>query len=607
MSLITRAFSLSLLVVAFSVIYTQAQQQPPTIERPRPPEAPPAPAAPAKNKESEKQQIALLEQIAKDVEALRLPENRALVTAKLAEGFWRYDEKRARAFFQTAVSELIQAQTQAEANKKQPYNSYGLINGVSPRHEIITMIAARDADLALEALYKSRPAKITQILINPDELKKPTSQQFIQTEIYFEQSMIARVSEQNPQRALKLIRESMAKGVTHEALATIEKLKEKNMDLAVQIAGEVADKLLGSDVDKNHGDFNLAQTFLTQYGKKPEENEKIVKVDEKKLRDLAALIAKGILKATDEEYYEIESLLPMMEKFAPETVAALKQKMARYENSNERREYRAYEKFMEGEPSPEKILSEAEKFPEQFRNQMYYAAAEKLAQGGNVAQAQKIISSKMSQEETENYLTQINYNLISKAISDGKYDEANVLIDQIPADNSRFGLLMQMALTVYQKNPTENKKQTLAIIEQARALISQPAETLEDMSYLMQVGVALAEIEPEQSFLTVESMTASINEYVEASAVVSKYRNEGTIRQGEMLINSYGGINGFYSLNSVLTTLRNKDFNRTLAFINGFQRSEVRLGLLLQMIELAPPNIATGSGTGGSPSVTSNK
>src|SRR4028119_1202527 len=72
-----------------------------------------------KTKESEKQQLALIEQIAKDAETLRLAENRALVSAKLAEGLWRYDAKRAREFFQTSVNELIGAQIQAESNKKQ--------------------------------------------------------------------------------------------------------------------------------------------------------------------------------------------------------------------------------------------------------------------------------------------------------------------------------------------------------------------------------------------------------------------------------------------------------------------------------------------------------
>jgi hypothetical protein len=109
----------------------------------------------------------------------------------------------------------------------------------------------------------------------------------------------------------------------------------------------------------------------------------------------------------------------------------------------------------------------------------------------------------------------------------------------------------------------------------------------------MQLAIALAEIEPEQSFQTIEAMTQPINEYVEASMVVSKYRNEGTLRQGEMVINAYGSISGFYNLNPILTTLKNKDFKRTLAFINGFQRLEVRLSLLMQLIDNSPPSIKT--------------
>lgn len=549
----------------------------------------PAQVADDKSKENEKQQIVLFEQIAKNAEALRLPENRALISAKLAEGLWRFDEKRARAFFQASVGELITAQIQAEANKKQAGMLYGLVNGISPRQEILTMIAARDAEFALDAFYKSRPAKIAQILTNPEEFKKPTSQQFVQNEIYFEQSLIARVSEQNPQRAIKLIRESLAKGVTYEAIGLIEKIKIKDPELAAEFAGEVADKLLATDFNKTNRDFSIAASFVTQYGKKPEEGEKMVKVDEKKLRGLAALIANNILKADEDYHYEIESLLPIIEKFAPENVAALKQRKARMENTGERREYAAYEKFIESNPSPEKLLSEAEKFPESFRNQIYYAAAEKSAQTGNVAQAQRIISTNMSQEEAENYLTQINYSLISKAITDGRFEEAQLLINEIPAENARFASLVQLATSVYQKNPAENKKQTLAILEQARAIIPQPAETIEEMSNLMQLAMTLAEIEPEQSFQTIEAMTQPINEYVEASAIVSKYRNDGMLRQGEMVINAYGGVSGFYNLTPVLTRMKNKDFKRTLSFINGFQRLEVRVNLLLQLIDLSPP------------------
>jgi uncharacterized membrane protein len=572
--LIYRLFSL-LFIVIFSVGFTCAQN------------------SGNKAKDAEKQQIALLEQIGKDAEGLRLPENRALILAKMAEGYWLYDEKLARSLFLDSVNALIAAQTQAEMNKKAVINLYSLVNGVSPRQEILTLIANRDAEFALELFYKSRPGKIAQILANPVEAKKPGNQQYSYSEIYFEQNLMTRVAEQNPQRAINLIRESLAKGITWEAVGLIDRIKEKNPELAAEFAGVIADKFLYSDFDKQSQDFGLAMSFITQYGKKPEDGSKPVKIDEKKLRDLAVRIARQVLKDGEEEYYDIESLLPIMEKFSPENVVALKQKLAKQENTAERREYAAYEKFMETNPSPEKLLAEAEKFPESLRSQIYYAAAEKSAQNGNLMQAQKIISTKMSQEETESYMTQINYGVISKAISEEKFDEANALINNIDAENSRLALLLQLATSIYQKNPAENKKQTLAVLEQARALVPQPAETLEDMSNLLQIAITLAEIEAEQSFVTIESMTASINEYVEAANVVAKYRNEGTLRQGEMIITAYGGISGLYNLNPILTQLKNKDFKRTMSFINGLQRLEARLSLLIQLIDTSQ----TGSTT----------
>ncbi len=340
----SRLFLLSLLIV-FSVNFALAQ------------------SADDKKKEAEKQQLALLDLISKDGEALRLSENRALIAAKLGEAYWRYDEKRARAFFQSAVNEVIAAQTQAEADKKQAGILYNLINGVSPRQEILTIIAARDAEFALDAFYQSRPAKLTAILTNPEELKKPTSQQFIQTEIYYEQSLISRVSDQNPQKALKLIRDSLSKGVTYEAISLIDKLNIKNPELAVQFAGDVADKLLATDFDKPNQDLSLASSFITQFGKKPEEGEKLVPVDERKLRDLTGLVARQLLKSED-EYGDFESLMPIIGKYSPENLAAVKKRQAKLENTGERREYSAYEKFMESNPSPEKILSEADKYSE---------------------------------------------------------------------------------------------------------------------------------------------------------------------------------------------------------------------------------------------------
>jgi len=583
-----RLLSLSLIIVsAFNFVVAQTSDE--------------------KIKEKQKQQIALLEQIAKEAEGLRLAENRALAAAKLGDGFWKHDEKRARDFFQVSVNELIQAQIQAEANKKQYSALYSLVNGVSPRYEILMMITAHDAEFALDAFYKSRPAKVAQALADTNGKKKSENQQFTYSEISFEQTLINRVSEQSPQRALKLLRESLKKGVTYEALSLIEKIRTKDLDVANQIAAEIAEKLMTADFEKDSQVFSLTAAFVAQYGKKSETPEKAIKIDEKILRELTLKVAKNILDSEEDGYFEIEYILPVIEKYAPETVAALKQKKAKYDKSNKREEYEAYNKFIESNPSPEKLLSEADKFSDEFKNQIYYTAAEKAAQNGNLAQAQKIIQSKLPEAEAESYLTSINHNIISQATANGKFDEANALINEMPADNTRFYLLLSLATSIYQKNPAENKKQSLGVVEQARAMIPQPAETLEDMSSMVYLATVLAEIDSEQSFQIIESLVYPINEFIEASAVVGKYRNDGTLRQGEMLVSNYGAVNGFSGVSPVITTIKKNDPKRTLDFINNFQRLEVRIGLQILLIDnTAPADASTSPSTAPSIGVSVN-
>ena len=540
-----------------------------------------------KKVERRKQQNALLEQIAKDAEALRLPENRALVLAKLADGFWNTDEKRARQLFQAAINDLVTAQTEVEAEKKQTGNLYGLIYGTAPRQEILTLLANHDAEFALDAFYKSRPAKIVQSLAeaNNTEKKDTESSQYASNEMNFEQSLISKMSDQNPQRALKLFRESLAKGVTYEAINLLEKLKIKDLDLANQLAAEIADKLLATDFEKDSQAASLTLSFIGEYGKKSEPNTKTIKLEEKTLRDLTAKIVKNILKSEEGSGYEAEYILPLIEKYTPESLAAVKRRKAKYDKENQREEYDAYTKLIESNPSPEKLLSEADKFPDEIKSQIYYSAAEKIAQTGNIEGAKKLIASKLPEGERESYLTQINYNLIQQAITAEKYDEAAFLINQIPVENSRFYFLIQLATTIYQKNPAENKTKALSVLNQVRSMIPQSAETLEDISLLMQMAATVAEIDAEQAFPILESLTYQMNEYIEAAAIVGKYRSDGSVRRGEIIVNSYGSVAGLNSLTQVLTTLKNKDFGRATAFVSSFQRPEVRVSLEMQLID----------------------
>jgi hypothetical protein len=240
---------------------------------------------------------------------------------------------------------------------------------------------------------------------------------------------------------------------------------------------------------------------------------------------------------------------------------------------------------MNGEATSEELLSQAEKYPRSYRNEIYRRAAEKTAQSGNMAEAQKIITTNLSEEEAEGYLSQLNYNLATQAISQGKFNEANQFINQIPEENMRLNTLVYLATSIYQKAPEENQKWAASVLDEARALISNEPEKTSEINALVNVAAAYAQIEPAQAFRLIESLTSPLNEYSEASAVVAKFNDYGNFRKGEYPMSAGNNPLGVYSLTNVLQTLKGKDFDRVIRFTNGFNRLDVRVSLMIQLVD----------------------
>jgi hypothetical protein len=106
------------------------------------------------------------------------------------------------------------------------------------------------------------------------------------------------------------------------------------------------------------------------------------------LRDLAEKIVKFTLRPNATSFYSNPSTLKIIEKYFPASIAQIKQKQYKFENQGG--QYQGYNKLMNGEATSEELLSQAEKYPRSYRNEIYRRAAEKTAQSGNVVEAQKI-------------------------------------------------------------------------------------------------------------------------------------------------------------------------------------------------------------------------
>ena len=542
-------------------------------------------------KEKQERERKLLEEILADAANLRLPENRAYVYARVGSALWQSDEKTARRLFQEAVAELIAGQTEA-ANEKVSSRPFfqALIYGQMPRQDIINFIAARDAALALDYLEKSRPAPIAeamQALRNDDT---STLQQFARGEIMLEQRLLGLAAEQNPQLLAKRLRESIKRGASYETINLLKRVYAKDPEIADSLTAEVAESFLKLDYARYSPSIDTACLFVNEFGKQPSANEKGLKLPQELLRRLLLRMTDGWLDPKNPQPYGYWNCTASVEKILPERAAELKKKIAATNYQGPTEEAQRYSKLLSSpEATPEEMIAEVDKFQPSYRNEIYRAAANKYAVKGNFAEAERLIRSTVTDEQTEYYLTQFFVNTAYQLAGQGKFAEAGNFINRITDEYQRINALINLANSAYGLNPKENLKIAEGYLGEARALLSENFETQNDLNAAITLATAYANVNESASFQLIEAILPSLNELIQANLTMMKFRTYGGMRQGEVQLVGGSGL-GVYGLENTLRMLREKDFDRTRLFTNGFARLEIRLWLRLQLIsENSPP------------------
>ena len=116
-------------------------------------------------KDLEKRVLLMIDQAVGDAGTLKLAANRAIVYAIAGDLYWKFNEKRAREFFRNSANDIVISNDEAEKDKKTSDDPYaGVFDYEDVRNEILPLIAKHDADLALELLVQTRPAKLTEAL-----------------------------------------------------------------------------------------------------------------------------------------------------------------------------------------------------------------------------------------------------------------------------------------------------------------------------------------------------------------------------------------------------------------------------------------------------------
>lgn len=567
---------------------------------PPPPRVIPAPPKldPQKVAERLAKQVTLAEQVLNEVQGLRLGENRAHAYAKVGMLLWKSDQRTAKDLFQRSINDLLNAQMLAESDEKNRQNGNDLRFVQSVRPPILTAIGTLDAEFALESLYRTRTGAIQRALAQASEQSgtkvgdtNGNSGLVAQTELALEQRLIRMAAEQNPERAAKLLQESIKKGLSNETLSSLRKLYEKDPEMADSLVSETMDKLLSSNFlpgPSDQGPISLSYAILNDSLRVRKPGAKELKFEDPDLRSLANKLINYAISAGQNirsSGIGIPTLIKFAEKYSPALVAALKklekanmppQAAGIVPDSDSR-------KLMESSMTPAQLLAEAKKLPAESRSPVYQNAANKMSQTGDHNGALELLNSNFTGRALENAINSLNWWYAGHLMNQGKFVEAERLIDEMPESNRRSALIM-LAARAFAKDPKENKTYSLSVLQKVRGLLSDKPSDQNELSQFIQLTTAYVPIEPSEAFGTFEPVIPMLNELSDASAIVQGFQNPYNVRSGEFLMannNTYG----FYFDQSVIRSLAKADFERAIKLIDSFTRRELRIALKLQLAE----------------------
>ena len=550
-----------------------------------------------------------------NISSLRLPENRAIAYAMLGDMYWRFDQKRARELFRNVGPELsaFNAEMEKEVSDQNGF-SPGLdlsIFAQDPRYQVIPLIARHDADLARQVMQQSRRAAIAQAIANGPPPAGPLagtgsfSAYAAAQEVALEQQIAMYSVDQDPDAAIKAIRESMSKGVSYNVLPLLQKLEKIDEKKATDLGNEVVQKILDTDMVKNTDMIRTGVMFLTPAlnaaPPKPQQGKQFSLTDAQQ-KDIANKLAATLMampsSLSSRNWFS--QVIPLVDKFAPDKSAALKLRQAEVQKNmpSDLRGMLQSQELFNPNMTAEQIVAAIPKLPESSRLMAYSALMNKMSAVTDDAQAKRIIDQIPDEKVRDALQTQMDAGRVDRAIQTGKLDDARRQIAQITDRRRQIPLYVNLALAYNKSGKEADIEAAKSVMRDAKAQTTSFPETGDDLADLMQIVRGYASIEPESAFKSAEQAVDMINEYSQAAAVLSKYTKDGAFRNGEMMFRANG-----YPASLVFRyfpqfqMLGRADLERTNELLDRLSRADVRVIFRLYTLQGVAPESTAGQGS----------
>lgn len=549
-----------------------------------------------REKEAErKQQIerktyVLVDEIAGAAPGLKLPENRSFILAAAADLLWEHDEPRARNLFWDALntlnlmnsgSQVAKGAKPSAKEKEQNLNQYFAL--FTLRQQLLQRVARHDPQLALDMLRSSRQAPLEPVAWMRDGFTPPDDR-------LLEQQIATEAAARDPQKALQLARYSLAKGFSYQLIPLLQKLNQKDADMATKFAGEIINKLRGRNIATDLPGSSIAVSLLMfsrtpagQTASTPSNApwDQRLKLAEEQRRELVELITNAALTESGNAnlLYDLSEILPEIKEFAPERVPLVQKKLAAF-NQTLNREQRVSDEFnaINRNGTAEEMLTLAGKASDDERTMMQNQAIAMAVMRGREDSLREFINAEIADESRrKTLLDTLDTAQINRAVYKSDAEELQKLLPRIRRKEERARVMCEMAITLEKKGEHD---EAVSLLNQAQTLIKTGFEDETQTNALLALIGACALVEPAKAFGIIEQTVDRANDEMAKLLLLDKFIRTGIMKKGEISMQHSAMIPidvVVFKYGKSVAALANVDFDRTRAAADRFERIELRL------------------------------
>jgi len=543
--------------------------------------APLTPEQQEAKQELERKALLLLDDVINDAKVFKNAENRLIIKVIAGDLLWPRNEARARTLFKEAANSFSEVMSTSDESDAQdiPF----LNTSAELRRSLIQTLARHDPQWARELLRSTRPATHAAIVrgraVGADE------------ELQLEQSVASQIAANDPKQALEMAEQTLSKGLSYELLNTVSLLLRKDREAAARLASKIVTKLQTENLQTNEAAMHIATSLLhvtagpAQSGSGADATP-ILSLQE--LRDLTEMVSAAALNNSSNAYsvLSLQPLLPQIEKYAPARVAQVRRKISEAQKTAGGRGGMGadFQEVLQN-GSVDAMLEAAPKAPEFSRNFIYQRAAMKALEDGDAERARSIVNDNISEPSMRKYMTaEIERQQMMRAAAEGKMDQTRQMLARLRNNEERVMALAQLALAASLKG---EKKVALALLDEARSMVSNRARNFKQLGAQLMVALAYTKLDSTRSFTILEPVVDQLNELIGAGALLGGFFTEQFVKDDEIQV---GFMNSFIEMymaqySSELYALARDDFDRTKALADRFQRDEIRARARLLVIQ----------------------